>query len=307
MRTKRLGDWAVAAVIGFLFLWNGVGGTAGAGDLQDVRERGVLRHLGIPYAHFVRLEDGTLDGLDVEVMQRFAQYLGVAYQWVPTTWSEALGDLTGKIVQPDDNEIRVMGATPVKGDILANGLTILPWREKVVTFSIPTFPTGVWLVARADSTIAPIAPSGDFNQDIRRVRGLLKGHTILAMEGTCLDPSLYQLDETGVEIRLYTKSENLGELAPAVMDGEADATLLDIPDALIALQKWPGKIKVIGPVSPAQEMGVAVAPSSTALMREFNRFFQTLWQDGTYHQLVEKYYPAIFLYLAPFFEGDPGA
>jgi membrane-bound lytic murein transglycosylase MltF len=48
-----------------------------AGDLADVKARGVLRHLGIPYANFVT---GSGDGLDVEVMRRFAAYLGVKYE-----------------------------------------------------------------------------------------------------------------------------------------------------------------------------------------------------------------------------------
>nr|MBP8266208.1 hypothetical protein [Zoogloea sp.] len=41
-----------------------------ADDLQDIRARGVLRHLGIPYANFVT---GSGDGLDVEIVQRFAR------------------------------------------------------------------------------------------------------------------------------------------------------------------------------------------------------------------------------------------
>lgn len=48
---------------------------ASASDLPQVQERGVLRHLGIPYAHFVT---GSGDGLDVEIVQGFAASLGAA-------------------------------------------------------------------------------------------------------------------------------------------------------------------------------------------------------------------------------------
>ena len=278
-----------------------------ADDLAEIRQRGVLRHLGIPYAHFVRETAKGLDGLDVELMQLFAAHLGVEYQWVQTSWSEVFGDLTGQKVQPTkDTGVEVIGETAVRGDIIANGLTILDWRRQVVQFSNPTFPTGVWLIARADSPIKPIEPSGDIETDIHRVKNLLAGRSVLTMAGTCLDPRLYGLASTQAEIRYHTASENLNEIAPAIINGAAEATLLDVPDALVALQAWPGDIKIIGPVSTNQFMGAAVAKSSPELLAAFNRFFQELRSSGTYDELVKKYYPFVYLYLGDFFKPEKG-
>ena len=278
-----------------------------AGDLAEIRQRGLLRHLGIPYANFVRFTAKGLDGLDVELMQLFAAHLGVEYQWVQTSWSEVFGDLTGQKVQPTkDNNVQVIGETAVRGDIIANGLTILDWRMQVVQFSKPTFPTGVWLIARADSPIKPIEPSGDIETDIQRVKNLLAGRSVLTMEGTCLDPDLYGLASTQAEIRFHTANENLNEIAPAIINGAAEATLLDVPDALVALQAWPGDIKIIGPVSSSQFMGAAVAKSSPELLTAFNRFFQDLRTSGTYDELVKKYYPSVYLYLGGFFKSEKG-
>ena len=278
-----------------------------AGDLAEIRRRGVLRHLGIPNAHFVRDTAKGPDGLDVELMQRFAAHLGVEYQWVQTSWSEVFGDLTGQKVQPTkDKGVEVIGETAVRGDIIANGLTILDWRMQVVQFSKPTFPTGVWLIARADSPIKPIEPSGDIETDIHRVKNLLAGRSVLTMAGTCLDPRLYGLASTQAEIRYHTASENLNEITPAIINGAAEATLLDVPDALVALQAWPGDIKIIGPVSTNQFMGAAVAKSSPELLAAFNRFFQELRSSGTYDELVKKYYPFVYLYLGDFFKPEKG-
>jgi hypothetical protein len=47
---------------------------ASGGDLKEVLTVGKLRHLGIPYANFVS-DQGC--GLDVDLMKRFAVYLGV--------------------------------------------------------------------------------------------------------------------------------------------------------------------------------------------------------------------------------------
>lgn len=276
--------------------------TAHAADLPDIRQQGVLRHLGIPYAHFVEETTADNDGLDVELMQLFATHLGVRYELVKTSWSEVFGDLTGDRLQFGKDGVKVVGKTEIKGDIIANGLTVLPERQKVVDYSIATFPTGVWLVARADSPIKPITPTGSIAKDIDQVKRLLAGRSVLSMKNTCLDPDLYELAKTGAEIRYHTASQHLGDIAPAILGGAAESTLLDIPDALIALQQWPGDIKIIGPVSEPQVMGVGFAKDSPELRQEFNKFFRLIWADGTYKKLVEKYYPSIFVYLSDFFE-----
>ena len=278
-----------------------------ANDLADIRRRGVLRHLGITYANFVMEPESGMVGLDVELMQLFAKHLGVRYELVKTTWSDAFADLTGQKLRQEGDNVVVTGTTGVRGDILANGLTMLPYREKIVDYSIPTFPTGVWLIARTDSPIKPIAPSGNTDTDIQRVKALLSNRSVLTMKNTCLDPDLYGLTETGSDIRYLTASQSLNDIAPAILNGAAESTLLDIPDALIALQKYPGEIKIIGPVSPPQLMGVAVTKSSPELLKAFNQFFKVYCKDGTYETLVRKYYPSIFLYLADFFTAQKGS
>ncbi len=268
-----------------------------AADLAQVLQRGVLRHLGVPYAHFVT---GSGDGLDVELMERFAAHLGVRYQYVRSSWDNILTDLTGKrlVVQPDGSEL--LDQVAVRGDVASSGITILPARRKRVNFSTPTFPTQVWLLARSDSPIAPIVPSGAIAGDVRQVKSLLPNRLLLGKRHTCLDPFLYGLDRIGVRIKWF--QGHLNELAPAVINGEAEVTLLDVPDALIALNKWPGKIKVIGPVSPPQVMGSAFAKDSPALREAFNRYFRKCVADGSYEHLVSKYYPTIFHYFGDFFK-----
>jgi len=268
-----------------------------AGDLPEIKKQGVLRHVGIVYANFVT---GSGDGMDVELLQLFANYIGVEYKFVKSSWSNVIGDLTGKKVKPKGNGIKVLGRVPIKGDIIACGLTILPWREKIVNFSIPTFPTQVWLIAKADSPIKPIVPTGDVLKDIAKVKALLKGHTVLGLENTCLDPSLYGLEKAGAKIKFFKKDLNL--LSFAVIKGEAETTLLDAPDAMIDLIKWGGKIKVIGPVSKKQKMACAFSKNSPILKETFNTFLKKSKKDGTYIRIVKKYYPAVFNYFPDFFK-----
>lgn len=266
-------------------------------DLDEIRRSGVLRHLGVPYANFVT---GSGDGMDVDLIRSFAESLGVRYEYVKTDWNDAIGDLTGSRVRPKGGEVEVLASVPVKGDLIANGMTVIPWRERVVDYSVPTFPNQVWLVARADSPLRPIKPSGNVKKDISLVKGLIRDRSVLCKANTCLDPNLYQLDAAGARVVLFEGS--LNELAPAVLNREAEATLLDVPDALVALQKWPGRIKIVGPVSEVQDMAVAFRKDAPMLREAFNRFLMRLRKNGTLQRIALKYYPYVTDYYADFFK-----
>jgi ABC-type amino acid transport substrate-binding protein len=270
----------------------------GARDLDAIRADGVLRHLGIPYAHFIT---GGGDGLDMELMQGFAEHLGLRYEYVPTDWAGAFGALTGRNARKSGDGAEWLDAVPIQGDVIANGMTILGWRKSVVDFGAPTFPTGVWLIARADSTLTPIEPTGTLAGDILKVRGTLPGRSVLALPNTCLDPDLYDMDETGAEVRLQPPERQLNEMVPAILNQDAESTMLDVPDALIALERWPGEIKVIGPISEDQFMAPAFRKDSPRLREAFNAYFEELKASGRYIDMVAKYYPAVFRYYEGFF------
>lgn len=284
----------VILILSFLIL----GSTGWAHDLADIQKSGVLRHLAIPYANFYT---GRGDGLDVELMRGFAKEIGVRYELIETSWQDVFGDLTGHNAKREGNDAKILQEVPVRGDLIANGMTILEWRTQVVDFSEPTFPSGVWLIARADSPLNPIAPSGDLQRDIQQVKSQLSNHDVLALADTCLDPGLYNIDATGANIHLQPKERKLNEMVPAILNRDAESTLLDVPDALIALERWPGLIKIIGPISNAQLMGVAFRKDTPQLRNAFNKYFRRIRTDGSYNQMVRKYYPAVFRYSADFF------
>ena len=272
--------------------------TATAADLEEVRARGVLKHLGVPYANFV---SGAGDGMDVEMIQAFAKSLGVGYEYVQTDWGTVLPDLTGRAVKMANGHAELQGNVPAKGDLVANGFTMLPWRQEVVSFSAPTFPSQIWLVARADSKVRPIAPTEDIHKDIELTRALMKNRRVLTLEKTCLDDSLYDLPAAGAKVVVF--KGKLNELAPALMNGEAEMTILDVPDALVALEKWHSRIKILGPISDKQQMGVAFPKNEPKLLAAFAAFLAKAQRDGSYLKLVRKYYPAATGYFPEFFKG----
>lgn len=278
-----------------------------ARDLEQIKADGVLRHIGVPYANFITLytegDRTVVGGLDAELMQGFAKHLGLEYEFITASWSNAFTLLTGKNASYINNQLqRGHIDHGIEGDVIANGATILPWRSEVVDFSFDYFPSAVWLVAKAESDLIPITPTGIIKQDIIAVKKLMKDHDVLAMKQTCLDPDLYNLYDTEANIILPITDLKLNEMIPAILNNDAESTLLDVPDTLIALQKWPGQIKVIGPVSDDQRMAVAFRKDSPQLREAFNQYLQKMKRSGEYNQLVKKYYPSVFNFYPDFFK-----
>jgi ABC-type amino acid transport substrate-binding protein len=277
-----------------------------ARDLTEIRADGVLRHIGVPYANFVtqyKQGNKTIEaGLDIELMKGFAKHLGVRYEYVEANWANVFTLLNGESAHYKNKKIIIgQHKQVIAGDVIANGATILDWRKKVVDFSDEYFPSAVWLIARADSSLHPIKPTGSIEEDIKQVKALINKVNVLAMKHSCLDPDLYNLQQTGANLIFPVTARKLNEMIPAILNDDAESTLLDVPDTLIALQKWPGEIKVIGPISKEQRMAVAFRKNSPELRQAFNLYLRKRIKDGTYNQLVKKYYPSVFNFYGDFF------
>ena len=130
---------------------------------------------------------------------------------------------------------------------------------------------------------------------------MIGAQRLLVMEKTCLDPANYGLKDRGINLQSYTKSTNINEMAPTLLAGEADYTLLDVPDVILDLQKWAGKIKVIGPISGHQNLAAAFPKESPELQAEFNRYLEQVRANGEYDRLLQKYYPGIQNWFPEFF------
>lgn len=100
---------------------------AAAGDLAAVQSSGVLR-VGTtgdykPFAF--RDPDGRYRGADIAMALQLAANLGVKAEFVPTTWATLNQDFVAN-----------------RFDVAVGGVTILPARERIASFSIPTMVDG---------------------------------------------------------------------------------------------------------------------------------------------------------------------
>ncbi|UPK15684.1 transporter substrate-binding domain-containing protein (plasmid) [Bradyrhizobium sp. 155] len=293
MSLKRFVRGSLSGAMVFLFATSGW-----AADLAEIKQRGEIRHLGIRYANFVT---GAGDGLDVELMQGFAKRIGVSYKLVYSDFYSVIRDLLGKDVVRKNGEVTLAGDYPIKGDVISSGFTVLPWREAILLYSEPTLPSQVLLVAPAESDLQPIQDGADLAADIVNTRKAIGSKSVLVMERTCLDPSNYGLVNVGIDLKAYNKSANLNEMVPAMLNKEAELTLLDVPDAILDLGKWAGKIKILGPISEQQTLATAFPKDAPALRNEFNAYLSEIKAFGFYDRLVDKYYPGIRRFFPEYF------
>jgi hypothetical protein len=293
MFTKRLVLGLLGGTMACLFM-----ASSWAADLAEIKERGEIRHIGIRYANFVT---GAGDGLDVELMQGFAKRIGVSYQLVYSDFYSVIRDLLGKDVVRKDGEVTLTGDYPVKGDVISTGFTMLPWREAILLYSDPVLPSQVLLVAPAESELQPIKDGADLAADIAETRKVIGSRSVLVMARTCLDPTNYGLVNVGLDLKSYNKSTNLNEMVPAMLNKEAELTLLDVPDAILDLRKWAGRIKIVGPISGRQMLATAFPKDAPALRDEFNAYLSDIKASGVYDRLVDKYYPGIRRFFPEFF------
>jgi ABC-type amino acid transport substrate-binding protein len=293
MFSKHFVLGAVSGAVACLFV-----ASSWAADLAEIKKRGEIRHIGIRYANFVT---GAGDGLDVELMEGFAKRIGVSYKLVYSDFYSVIRDLLGKDVLRKNGEVTLTGDYPIKGDVISTGFTVLPWREAVLLYSDPTLPSQVLLVAPAESNLQPIEGSADLAADIAKTRKAIGSRSVLVMERTCLDPANYGLVNVGIDLKAYNKSANLNEMVPAMLNEEAELTLLDVPDAILDLRKWAGRIKVLGPISGRQMLATAFPKDAPALRDEFNAYLNDIKASGVYDRLVDKYYPGIRRFFPEFF------
>jgi ABC-type amino acid transport substrate-binding protein len=293
MYTKRFVLGFLGGAMVFLFM-----ASSWAADLAEIKKRGEIRHIGIRYANFVT---GADDGLDVELMQGFAKRIGVSYKLVYSDFYSVIRDLLGRDAARKNGEVTLTGDYPVKGDVISTGFTMLPWREAILLYSDPVLPSEVLLVAPAESDLQPIKDGADLAADIAKTRKAIGSRSVLVMERTCLDPSNYGLVNVGLDLKAYNKSSNLNEMVPAMLNKEAELTLLDVPDAILDLRKWAGRIKILGPISDRQILATAFPKDAPALRNEFNAYLSDIKASGVYDRLVDKYYPGIRRFFPEFF------
>ena len=96
------------------------------------------------------------------------------------------------------------------------------------------------------------------------------------------------LSESGATFQEYGLAP---EVVSAVLNGEADAALVDLEFAHESVDKSDGKLAIVGPkVTLDSGIGVGVRESDTDLRGKLDRAIDAMKKDGSLNTLIEKWF-----------------
>ena len=207
-------------------------------------------------------DDGSFEGIDIEVAGAIAQKLGLELQVDDMGFDAAL-----------------QAAQTGKSDMVMAGVTITEERQAVMDFS-NSYANGVQVV---------IVKEGS---PIQTVDDLANANMIGCQMGTtgyifCSDTP----ENGGFGEDHVTPYDDGAAAVQALMNGQIDAVVIDNKPAQEYVAANPG-LKILDGEFTNEDYAIGVAKGNTALLDAINGALEELTADGTIQSIVDKYISA---------------
>ena len=125
------------------------------------------------------------------------------------------------------------------------------------------------------------------NEEINSVEDL-QGKTVAVQIGTTGAKKANALKDEGIVKKVLTY-DTIDVLMAELTKGTADAVINDLPVTQEFINKGHHEIKIVGEPLDSEQYGFAVAKGKTELLEKLNSGLQTVMENGTYAELLEKY------------------
>ena len=207
-------------------------------------------------------DDGSFEGIDVEVAGAIAEKLGLELQVDDMGFDAAL-----------------QAAQTGKSDMVMAGVTITEERQAVMDFS-NSYANGVQVViVKEDSPIQTVDDLANAN-----MIGCQMGTTGYIY---CSDT----VENGGFGEDHVTPYDDGAAAVQALMNGQIDAVVIDNMPAQEYVAANPG-LKILDGEFTNEDYAIGVAKGNTALLDAINGALEELTNDGTIQSIVDKYISA---------------
>ena len=207
-------------------------------------------------------DDGSFEGIDVEVAGAIAEKLGLELQVDDMGFDAAL-----------------QAAQTGKSDMVMAGVTITEERQAVMDFS-NSYANGVQVViVKEDSPIQTVDDLANAN-----MIGCQMGTTGYIY---CSDT----VENGGFGEDHVTPYDDGAAAVQALMNGQVDAVVIDNMPAQEYVAANPG-LKILDGEFTNEDYAIGVAKGNTALLDAINGALEELTADGTIQSIVDKYISA---------------
>ena len=207
-------------------------------------------------------DDGTFEGIDVEVAQAIADKLGLEL-----------------VVDDMGFDAALLAAQNGQSDMVMAGVTVTEERQKVMDFS-DSYATGVQVVIVKEDS--PIATVDDLSN--AEMIGCQKATTGYIYCSDTVENGGYGEDHV-------TAYDDGATAVQALINGQVDAVVIDNAPAQEYVKANPG-LKILDTEFTNEDYAIGMAKGNTALLEAINVALAELTADGTLQSIVDKYIPA---------------
>jgi membrane-bound lytic murein transglycosylase F len=233
---------------------------AGAADLAEVKERGILRVLRMDVRasdEFFPLNASGPPGFDREVLDGFANLHRLKVEPVTiSTWDGLIPAL-------------LQG----RGDVVAGRFTITEARQKQVAFTSEVFPTRNVVLTRKPGKVVTSLEE-------------LRGEKVGTIRGTSMAEAVAA---AGVSAGHLVDTITTGKLPEALQTGQATAVVLGVENAITAQRDDPAMQLGLF-LGPPRSLAYALRKGDTELLAALNEYIDNLRRTPTWSRLVVKYF-----------------
>lgn len=206
-----------------------------------------------------RNDDGEIVGFDIDLAKEAAKRLGVEVEFKAVDWDGVILSLKNGMI-----------------DLIWNGLTITPAREKSIDFSQPYLENSQSIVVQKNSEIK------NKNDLAAKVVGIQLGSS--AVSAVESEPEIM------ASFKELRKFSNNTEALMDLRTGRVQAVVLDKIVGRYYMSKRPGQFKVLKDNFGAEKYGVGVRSGADSFRKALNQALTEMIQDGTAAQISEKWF-----------------
>ena len=235
----------------------------GDDSLEKIKEKGkfvVGLDDGFPPMGF-RDEDGNIVGFEIDLAKEAAKRMGVEVEFKPIDWA-------GKVLSLNSGEI----------DVIWNGLTVTPEREKEILFSKPYIDNNQVIIVAEDSAIENKA---DLKEKVVASQAGSSSYDIVTADAEVMDRI------KGGEVKQY------GQYTQALMDlsaGRVDAVVIDETVGRYYMTQKPGEYRMLEDNFGTEEYSIGFKMEDKAFKDEIDRILAEIIEDGTAVKISKEWF-----------------
>lgn len=234
----------------------------------------------ISRAVYVPHEDGTHTGFHYSVLTEFANLAMIKIEGELVTWNDYFykEDEDLARVQIDPNYTYVP-ALIENVDLYIDGLTALPWREKMFDI-IKYIPSRQMLITRVDNKYIQMSE--------------LSNKSCVMVSNTSMERNLeiiknvYDIDFTCIEVDDFDNMDSM------VSEGKVDFTVYDSDRAFLALNNYKN-LTISLPISELQLMGWAINKNNRILKNILEKYIRYAQENSILDKYWQRSYGVTFV------------